>query len=99
MNKRELPESKVPGQELFSFGGRYLVAPEATSGLLLDDAGCWTTAASEIVNVLAIELDDDGSDLAANPRSASRMLWGVFHLLEMVQGAITTAQLRLEDKA
>ena len=76
----------------FSFGAPYLIDPNASNAALLDDAQCWIAAATEIVNTLAIELGEDGSNTQANPKAAGRMLWAAFHLLEMVDGAVGAAR-------
>jgi len=80
-------------KEFFEFSAKYLIHPESTSRDLLDDAQCWLSAAIATVNTLAIELHDEGSQMQANPRDAAKMLWGVFHLLEMVNGAIGAAHV------
>jgi hypothetical protein len=80
-------------KDFFKFNAKYLIHPESTANGLLDDAQCWLSAATETVNTLAVELETDGSQTQANPRAASRMLWGVFHLLEMVNGAIGAAYM------
>jgi hypothetical protein len=78
--------------EFFAFNASYLINPNTTNAALLDDAQCWIDAAREIVNTLAIELGQDGSNTQADPKAAGRMLWGAFHLLEMADGAIGAAR-------
>lgn len=40
------------------------------------------------MNLLAIELGDEGSDLVVNPTEASSMLWGVMHQLNAVKALV-----------
>lgn len=86
-------------QEFFSLNGTYLIAPDATRLDLVDDAQCWLGAATEIVNTLAIELGNESSNMHADPKSAARMLWGAFHLLGMVDGAIGASASAKEGRS
>lgn len=83
--------TEVAPRELFSFNSGYLIHPGTDSADLLNDAGCWLDAAKEIVNEIACELTNKGSQMQANPASAGKMLWGAYHLLQMVDGAVTEA--------
>jgi hypothetical protein len=85
--------------ELFSLNGSYLVHPDTTQKDLLEDAHCWLSAAIATVNEVAIGLTSGGSDMLANPREAGKMIWGVFHALEMVDGAIRASFSAPEETA
>lgn len=77
--------------EFFSFNAGYRVADDATSVQLMNDAMCWIDAARAIVNEAAVGLTTKGSDMEANPTQVGKMLWGAFHLLEMVDGAVNAS--------
>jgi hypothetical protein len=80
--------------EFFSSSATYLIHPDTDAKDLLDDAGAWLDSVKATVNHIAIELGDDGSQMHVNPRDAARMLWGVFHTLGMIEGAVQAARGR-----
>ncbi len=71
--------------------GRYLISPNTTATDLLEDASCWVSAAESTVTTLAMELCQEGSDMEANPRAVSNMLFGVTYLLRMTEAAISAS--------
>lgn len=81
--------------ELYSFGAKYIIDPESHNRDLMDDASCFLDSIISTINVLAIELGTDGSQLAECPREAGRMLWGVFHQLGMVKGIVDAVEVKL----
>ncbi|WP_028081320.1 hypothetical protein [Solimonas soli] len=80
---------------MFTMNANYLIADNATSSALLEDALALSEPALEIVNTLAIELGDKGSQTTANPEAAARMLWGAFNMLSMAQNITTAALSRM----
>lgn len=82
-------------RELFSFNGTYVIHDDTSANDLLNDAVCWIDSAMEIVNEMAAGLTDKGSDIHASPRSAGMVLWGAYHLLQMVDGAVRQAHLAI----
>lgn len=84
-------------REFFSFNAGYLIQPGARTNDLLEDAVSWLVAATETVNVLAIDLEDKDSQLCVNPHAAARMLWGTFHLLRMAHGVVEAANAKLME--
>ena len=88
-------ESVIEAAELCALNGRYTIPASVKAGDLLNDVGCWLDSTIATVNLLAIELGNDGSDLSANPREAGKMLWGVFHMLEMTRGAVGASHARM----
>lgn len=75
-------------REFFSFNGSYLIHPKTDAYDLMNDVSCWLDAAKEIVNEVAMELTNEGSQMQANPVTAGKMLWGAYHLLQMIDGAV-----------
>ena len=75
-------------RELYSLSAKYTINPESRNRDLMDDASCFLDSILSTINVIAIELGDDGSQMQANPRDAGSMLWGVFHQLGMVKGIV-----------
>lgn len=82
----------------FAFNGQYEVAETTGATDLLNDVGCWTSSARAIIEQLAIELDEEGSGLSANPKTAVQLLWAAFHLLQMAGGGVDATFGRLADK-
>lgn len=91
MANESVTETETCHRELFSFNGGYLIHPGTDADDLLNDANCWLDAAKEIVNEAAIGLTNSGSQMQANPVAVGKMLWGAFHLLQMVDGAVGQA--------
>jgi len=91
--------NNTASREFFSFNGGYLIHPGTDADDLLNDAGCWITAASEIVSEMAAGLTDKKSDTYVNQESAGKMLWGAWHLLQMVEGAILQAHKAMPEEA
>ena len=58
----------------------------ATSAAAHEEMAAILSETKAVVNTLAIALGDEDSDLAANPRSAGLLLWGVLRNLETVTG-------------
>lgn len=81
-------------RELYSFGAKYTIAPESSNRNLIDDASCFLGPIISTINMLAIELWEDGSQIQANPRDAASMLWGVFHQLGMIKGIIDAVEVK-----
>lgn len=69
--------------KLYSLNGKYCIAPKNSQSELRDDANCWDAQATAIVSHLAMELSDEKSGAAANPREVSDMLFAALTLLEM----------------
>jgi hypothetical protein len=99
MNTRKVAAAKRAEPSIVTLNGCYLVDPEISASELLEDASGWLVAATEIVNQMAIELGDDGTDLYTNPQAAAKILWGAFHLLQMADGATQVAHARFLREA
>lgn len=99
MNTRKVAVPKHAEPTIVTLNGRYLADPEISASELLEDASSWLVAATEIVNQMAIELGDDGTDMYANPQAAAKILWGAFHLLQMADGATQVAYARFLKEA
>jgi len=82
-------------RELYSFGARYTIAAESGNRDLIGDASCFLDSIITTVNTLAIELGDEGSNLAADPKAVGSMLWGVFHQLGMVKGIVDAMEVQV----
>lgn len=81
-------------RELYSFGAKYTIDPGSRNRDLIDDASCFLASIISTVNTLAIELGDEGSNLAADPKVVGSMLWGVFHQLGMVKGIVDALEVQ-----
>lgn len=83
----------------FHLDADYHVASEAAARELLEDAHCLLGCAVATLNVTAIELSNGDSDLSANPHTAASVLFGVYHTMHMVQGAIAAALAQVGARA
>lgn len=90
MATKKVPET---ARAFFDFNGAYQVDPVTSRQDLLNDAACWLDGATAIVRTLACEVGDVNGDLAVNPCEVSKMLWGVWYLLNMTSGALGAAEL------
>jgi hypothetical protein len=82
-------------QSLLRMRGNYVVAPETTAVNLRDDVSCWLEAVHGTIDTVLDGLQEEGSQIAANPAMVARTLYGALYLLEMVQGALS-ASYKLE---
>jgi len=95
MNAVRESATRPAPRELYSFGARYMIASESRNRDLRDDASCFLDSIITTVNTLAIELGDEGSNLAADPKAVGSMLWGVFHQLGMVKGIVDAMEVQV----
>lgn len=70
--------------ELLSFNAHYVVPGDNKRDRLLDDAGCFMASALALFRK-ELEVADSPAVRHIEPELAER-LWGVYHLLQMVQG-------------
>lgn len=78
--------------ELLAFNGHYTVPANNTREDLLNDAGCFM--ASAMAQLRAELTVADGPEIQAVASELPERLYGVYHLLQMVQGIIEAAHLR-----
>lgn len=81
-------------REFFSLHGTYLVAPEAKTGDLTNDAACLLEASKAGVQALIDGIGDQASQMAANPKDAVALLFGVLYQLEMVGNLVAAIPVR-----
>jgi hypothetical protein len=75
--------------ELLSFNGHYAVPGDNQADRLLDDVGCFMASALAMFRK-ELEIADRADVKAVEPELAER-LWGIYHLLQMAQGAANAA--------
>jgi len=75
--------------KLLAFNGHYSVPRNNTLSDLLNDAGCFMASAMAQLRK-ELEVADRPDIKKAEPEMAER-LWGVYHLLQMVQGITDAA--------
>lgn len=80
---------------VFTLNTKLQIAPDTDPSAMLDDAACFMDAATALVNHLATEVNDEGSEVAANPGMTSAMLFGALHLLKLANGLSDAANSSL----
>jgi len=75
--------------ELMSFNGHYVVPGDNKRDRLLDDVGCFMGSALALLRK-ELEIADRPDVSKVAPELAER-LWGVYHLLQMAEGAANAA--------
>jgi hypothetical protein len=81
--------------ELLSFNGHYAVPGDNQADRLLDDVGCFMASALAMLRK-ELEIADSPEINAVEPELAAR-LWGIYHLLQMAQGAANAANASLPN--
>jgi len=71
----------------------YRIEPGGRPSGYVSDSKVFAEYALEMIEHLAEELYEEGSQLAANPRSASTMLWGASQHLRMALAAIAASEI------
>jgi len=79
----------IKSTDLLAFNGHYSVPADNTREDLLNDAGCFMASAMAMFRK-ELEVADRPAINAIEPELAAR-LWGVYHLLQMVQGITEAA--------
>ncbi|GAC1621136.1 MAG: hypothetical protein NVS9B10_03570 [Nevskia sp.] len=72
----------------------YRIAAETPLGHLIEDSDVFIKYAIEMVEHIAEELCDEGSQLAANTRTASTLLYGASQLMRIAGAAMSAAGRR-----
>lgn len=75
----------------FRINGRYIVASGAEPGDLLDDIGCLSECAEAGLQALVDGISNEGSQMAANPKDAVRLLYGVLYQVQMMANLAAAA--------
>lgn len=68
----------------FQINGRYVVAPDSAPDDLLNDIGCLAECAEAGLQAVVDGISDEGSQMAANPKDAVRLLYGVLYQVQMM---------------
>lgn len=71
-------------QEFFSINGTYLIAPDVRSIDLVNDVACILEASRAGIQAVIDGISDQGSQMAANPKDAVALLFGVLYQIEMI---------------
>ena len=82
-------------QKFLSLAADYLIAADSESTNLMDDTALFLEYAREAVSTIANGLEDKGSDIAANPKSAAVVLRGVGRFIEMAASNVSAVSERL----
>ena len=82
-------------QKFLSLAADYQIAANSESASLMDDTALFLEYAREAVATIANGLEDKGSDIAANPKSAAVVLHGVQRFIEMAAGNVSAVSERL----
>jgi len=91
-NSKNAPASDIAAPQFFALNARYTVAPDATAGELLNDAGCFLESVHQTLLSLAMELTDRRSTVSTNSEATAAMLFGASYLTEMARSAVEAAK-------
>ncbi len=99
MQQAELkPSSNVeasPEKVFWEGAATYLIPKESTPRDLFDDSQMLLEFARETIGLVAEELANEGSQLAANLSTASTILFGVLRTLDMAASTASAARCRV----
>ena len=84
-------------QKFLSLAADYQIAADSESASLMDDTALFLEYAREAVSTIANGLEDKGSDIAANPKSAAVVLRGVGRFIEMAASNVSAVNGRLNN--
>ncbi|KGM54661.1 hypothetical protein N800_06685 [Lysobacter daejeonensis GH1-9] len=62
---------------------------------LHDEFTCLMSEATSIINTLAIDLGEDGSQMQANPKEAAQMLWSALRTMELATSVAKSLDPRI----
>lgn len=78
-----------------SLAAEYRLAADSESTALMDDASVFLECAAEMVSTIANGLENRGSAISTNPKSAAIMLYGVRRFIEMTMSNVSAVNHRL----
>lgn len=78
-------------REIYRMNAGYVVAGDARTCDLLEDAIGFLTSVRNTIDLVSDQLDNEGSQLAANPKQASSILAGAWSALTMAEGMVSAA--------
>ena len=82
-------------QTFLSLAAEYQLAADSEPTALMDDASLFLECACEMVSTIANGLENRGSAISTNPKSAAIMLYGVRRFIEMTMSNVSAVNHRL----
>jgi hypothetical protein len=83
--------SAAEAPTFFSINGTYVVGPGTTQEDMLNDIGCLASCADAGLQAVIDGIGDSGSQMAANPKDAVALLFGVMHHVKMMANLANAA--------